>query len=96
MARTKSPAIRREPSEIKIESNGTLKHRANGRTDVSKMLDKTIADNLEHENKHATAAHAKNQPGYLNFVVSVGCIYGALYAQPLFLLLGLEATEIPC
>jgi hypothetical protein len=65
--------MRREPSEIKVESNGKAKRTANGKTDVSKMLDRTLA-----EDGHAKGHLAKAEPGYLNLILSVGAIYAAL------------------
>jgi hypothetical protein len=66
--------MRREPSEIKIESNGVTKRTANGRTDVSKLLDKTLAED-GHTKGHLAKA---SEPGLLNLMFSVGGIYAAL------------------
>jgi hypothetical protein len=74
MARTKAPPIRREPSEIKIESNGTTRKTANGRTDVARMLDNTLAED-EHKKGHVAKAQ---EPGTLNLILSVACIYASL------------------
>jgi hypothetical protein len=80
MGRTKSPAIRREPSEIKIESNGVTKRAtANGRTDVSKMLDRTLVEGDKLEKKRQHQQHgAKPEAGVLNLVISIAFIYGLL------------------
>ena len=72
MARTKSPAVQRTPSEIKIEANGTHKRSMNGKADVSKMLDKTIVD--DEKSKEG----AKSEGGILNLLIGVGGIYGCL------------------
>ena len=76
MGRTKSPAIRREPSEIKIESNGVTKRTANGRTNVSKMLDRTLVEDEKAKKGQHGAKPA--EAGVLNLVISIGFIYGLL------------------
>lgn len=78
MARTKSPAIQRTSSEIKFASNGTTKRTANGRTNVSKMLDRTLVDDEEHKKKSHSA---KSEAGVLNLLLSVAAIYASLYGS---------------
>ena len=72
MARTKSPAVQRTPSEIKIEANGTHKRGMNGKADVSKMLDRTLAE--DEDTKKGDEEGSK----MLNLAIGIAGIYGCL------------------
>jgi hypothetical protein len=82
MARTKSPPIRREPSEIHAQSNGVV-HRDGYSTkedEIPAMLDKKLASNgtagaLE---KPAAKAQGINSTGLVSLLFSVGGIYASL------------------
>ncbi|QDS73650.1 hypothetical protein FKW77_002412 [Venturia effusa] len=81
MPRTKSPAMRREPSEIHSQSNGIV-HR-DGYSEkaerIPAMLDQKLASNGKAGAPGETVAKAtgNDPPGILNLIISVGGIYGA-------------------
>lgn len=82
MARTKSPAMRREPSEVHSQSNGVV--RRDGYSEkaekIPAMLDKKLASNgkLGAQGETVAKSAGNDPPGILNLIISVGGIYGAL------------------
>ena len=77
MARIKSPAMRREPSEIKFESNGLIHRGEKSKKPMAKVLDDTIASN-GHSKELSSKKMDLSQPGIASLIFSVGGIYMSL------------------
>jgi hypothetical protein len=81
MARTKAPAIRREPSEIHAQSNGVVHRNGYSPKDVPALLDEKLASNGAAGGHHKSAAkkQAFNPAVLVGLLFSVGGIYASLY-----------------
>lgn len=79
MARTKSPAIRREPSDIHIQSNGVVHRDGYSEKSIPSMLDKKLASNGSATVSIKTDASkaASKEVGILNVLACVGGIYAS-------------------
>jgi hypothetical protein len=83
MARTKSPAIRREPSEIHIQSNGVVHRDGYGKKEVSSLLDEKLVSDSSAAGAGSLALKDQDlsQPGLGSLIFSVGGIYMSLYVN---------------
>jgi hypothetical protein len=84
MARTKSPAIRREPSDIHHQSNGVIHRDGYNSKDIPSMLVDKLAVNgtpIASGEQHVTHGAPPTEAGVLSLLFNVGGIYMSLYAH---------------
>jgi hypothetical protein len=83
MARTKSPAVRREPSDIHMQSNGVIHRDGYSADEIPTMIDNKLAADVSAELPTSPVAVLKAPKKKSNVLIGAFCVMGiyvSLYA----------------
>jgi len=78
MARTKSPAMRREPSDLHKQSNGVIHRDGYSEKSIPSMLEDNLVANASSKAPMSSMGAPTSQAGLASLLFSVGGIYMSL------------------